>query len=209
MLGIYNLFFIVEILFGIAILILSIVIHEVAHGYAAAALGDPTARYAGRLTLNPVSHLDPIGSVVLPLVTYFSGGFIFGWAKPVPYNPHNLRYGQWGEALVALAGPASNISVAIVFGLLIRFAPLSETFISVAALVAFVNIILAVFNMVPIPPLDGSKVLFAFLPYRAQHIRYFLERWGFPLVILFVIFFWQMILPIAGTLFGVITGLKI
>jgi Zn-dependent protease len=196
-----------EIIFGIAILILSIVVHEVAHGYAAAALGDPTARYAGRLTLNPLSHLDPIGSVVLPLVTYFSGGFIFGWAKPVPYNPYNLRHGQWGEALVALAGPASNIALALFFGVLIRFAPISETFISVAALVAFVNINLAVFNMVPIPPLDGSKVLFAFLPYQAQYIRRFLEQWGFPLVILFVVFLWQVIAPVTSGIFTLITGL--
>lgn len=198
-----------EIIFGIAILILSIVVHEVAHGYAAAFLGDPTARYAGRLTLNPISHLDPIGSVVLPLVTYFSGGFIFGWAKPVPYNPYNLRYGQWGEALVALAGPVSNIALALVFGLLIRFAPISTSFVSVAALVALVNINLAVFNMVPIPPLDGSKVLFAFLPYQAQSIRIFLERWGFALVILFVVFLWQVLIPIISGLFTIITGLSL
>src|SRR5687768_676502 len=109
-----------EIIFGIAVLILSIIVHEVAHGVAADRLGDPTARYAGRLTLNPISHIDPVGSIVLPLITYFSGGFIFGWAKPVPYNPYNLRNGTWGEALVALAGPTSNIALALVFGLLIR-----------------------------------------------------------------------------------------
>ncbi len=197
-----------EIIFGIAILILSIIVHEIAHGVAADKLGDPTARYAGRLTLNPIPHIDPMGSIVLPLVTYFSGGFIFGWAKPVPYNPYNLRHGVWGEALVALAGPASNILIALIFGLLIRFAPLSESLLTVSALIALVNINLAVFNLVPIPPLDGSKVLFALLPPGREQIRYFLERWGMMLVILFIFVGWRVISPIIGTLFGVITGLQ-
>src|SRR4051812_20331887 len=97
-----------EVVFQIAVLIMSVVIHEVSHGYAASLLGDPTARLEGRLTLNPLKHLEIFGSVIVPLISYYAGGFIFGWAKPVPYNPHNLRPGRWSEAIVALAGPFSN-----------------------------------------------------------------------------------------------------
>src|SRR5262245_29317731 len=109
-----------DFLFIIIILIMSVVVHEVSHGFAALALGDPTAKYAGRLTLNPFYHLDPIGSVLVPILGYLSGGIIIGWAKPVPFNPYNLRDARWGEALVALAGPVSNIILAIIFSLIIR-----------------------------------------------------------------------------------------
>src|SRR5437762_845178 len=102
-----------DLFYSIAILILSVVVHEVSHGYAARALGDHTAEYEGRLTLNPLKHLDPFGSVLLPLMTYYLGGFVIGWAKPVPYNPYNLRPGRWSEALVAAAGPASNFAIAL------------------------------------------------------------------------------------------------
>jgi Zn-dependent protease len=195
-----------EIVFGIAILILSVIVHEVAHGVMADKLGDPTARYAGRLTLNPISHIDPVGSIILPLVTFFSGGFIFGWAKPVPYNPYNLRGGARDEALVALAGPASNILIAVAFGSIIRLAPLSESFLTIAAMIVLVNINLAIFNLIPVPPLDGSKILFAFLPLSAMRVRYFLEQWGFVLVILFVLFLWHLISPLIGVLFQLLTG---
>src|SRR5574343_2011521 len=112
-----------EFLFLIIVLIMSVVIHEVSHGYAALALGDPTAKYQGRLTLNPLVHLELLGSVIVPLIGYLAGGFIVGWAKPVPFNPYNLRNQKWGEALVAVAGPLSNISLAIIFGMFLRFAP--------------------------------------------------------------------------------------
>jgi len=103
-------------IFIIAILILSVVIHEVSHGYVAQMLGDPTARLAGRLTLNPIKHIDPLGSVVIPALLVITGAnFLFGWAKPVPYNPYNLRYGRWGEALVAGAGPVTNILFLVPF----------------------------------------------------------------------------------------------
>ena len=110
-----------DFFFQIAVLIMSIVIHEVSHGYAASLLGDQTARYQGRLTLNPVKHLDFVGSILVPTISYLLGGFIIGWAKPVPYNPYNLRPGRWSEAIVAGAGPLSNISLALIFGLLLRF----------------------------------------------------------------------------------------
>lgn len=197
-----------EILIGIVILIFSIIIHEVAHGYVAEWLGDSTARYAGRLTLNPIPHVDPIGSVLLPIITSISGGFIFGWAKPVPYNPYNLRHGTWGEALVALAGPASNLILVLIFGLAMRFAPISSGMMEMFALIVLVNISLAIFNLIPIPPLDGSKILFALLPYRAQQVRFFLERYGFFLVILFVIFLGQALFPVVRGLFSLVTGLS-
>lgn len=151
-------------------LIISIIIHEVSHGYIAEMLGDPTARLQGRLTLNPIPHIDPIGSVLLPaLLVLTPSPFLFGWAKPVPYNPYNLKNQKWGEAMVAAAGPGVNIVLALVFGLVVRFGigTLPVSFIALAAIVVYINILLALFNLLPIPPLDGSKLLKALLPFRA------------------------------------------
>jgi Zn-dependent protease len=206
-----------EFIFIIIILVMSVVIHEVSHGYAALALGDPTAKYQGRLTLNPFSHLDPLGSLVVPLIGYFAGGFIIGWAKPVPFNPYNLKPEklglppQAGEALVAVAGPLSNIVLAVIFGVLIRLAPvaLSPAFLSLASFVVLINITLAVFNLIPIPPLDGSKILFSFLPYRWQSIKLSLERFGLILVFIFIMFLWQVMGPIVRYFFSVLTSLQI
>jgi len=199
-----------DFLFIIIILIMSVVVHEVSHGYAALALGDPTAKYQGRLTLNPLPHLDLVGSIIVPLIGYFAGGFIIGWAKPVPFNPYNLRSAKWGEALVAIAGPLSNISLAVVFGLIIRFASdysfFSQSFLNLAGFVVFINIILAIFNLIPIPPLDGSKILFTILPYKWQAFRQSLERYGLILVFIFIFLFWQVMNPIVGFLFTLITG---
>ena len=197
-------------IFFIAILIMSIVIHEVAHGYAADILGDPTAKLAGRLTLNPIPHLDPMGSVLLPIILIVTNaGFLFGWAKPVPYNPYNLKKGKWGPAIVAVAGPLSNLFIAFVFGMVLRFGGslgLPDAFLAISIYIVFINILLAVFNMLPIPPLDGSKVLFSILPYKYQHIEQTLERYGF-IILLFVIFFaWGLIYPVIGFLFWLITG---
>lgn len=195
----------VEILFVILILILSVVIHEVSHGYAANMLGDPTARMAGRLTLNPIKHLDLMGSIIIPGLLVLSGSpFLFGYAKPVPYNPYNLQkysWGQkWGEAIVAIAGPGVNLFIALVFGLLARlgssFGFLSPAFIELSTIIVFINILLAVINMIPIPPLDGSKVLGAILPFSLAQsyarLRTVLEHnifFAFGLVILFIYFF--------------------
>jgi len=198
-----------DLIFQIAILIMSVVAHEVAHGYSARMLGDQTAEYEGRLTLNPLKHLDPFGSFILPLISYQLGGFLLGWAKPVPYNPYNLRPGRFSEALVALAGPAVNLAIAIFFGLILRLSALvsfSQPFLEIVASIVVINIVLAVFNMVPVPPLDGSKILFAFLPQSMLHLRDTLEQYGFALLLLFIFFLWQYLLPIVFLIFWLITG---
>ena len=198
-----------EFFFQIAILIFSVVIHEVSHGAVACALGDPTAKNEGRLTLNPISHLDFFGSFLLPVIMYMSAGFIFGWAKPVPYNPYNLKNQKWGPALVGVAGPVSNILIASVFGILIRFSAvlgLPEAFLQIAFFIVFLNLILAVFNLVPIPPLDGSKVLFALLPARSIEFQGILERYGIFILLIFIFFFSGLILPIVQFLLRLLTG---
>lgn len=199
-----------DFLFSIAILIMSVVIHEVSHGYAASMLGDQTARYQGRLTLNPIKHIDPFGSVIVPAISYFLGGFIFGWAKPVPYNPYNLRPGRWSEALVAAAGPASNISIAILFGLLIRVGIITNpAAVQITAMIVFINILLAVFNLVPIPPLDGSKLLFAFFPSSTFKLRGFFAQYGFIFILFFIFFLWKFIAPVITIIFSLITGIAL
>ena len=205
----------VDFIFQIAVLIMSVVIHEVSHGYAASILGDQTARYQGRLTLNPIKHLDFMGSFIVPSIAYFLGGFIFGWAKPVPYNPYNLKSGRWSEAIVAGAGPASNIVLAVLFGLLLRIGIASgvnwanPAFVQIMTMIVFINILLAIFNLVPIPPLDGSKLLFALFPDKLFQIRGFFEKYGLILVLFFIFFLWQFISPVIVLLFRLITGVSV
>jgi Zn-dependent protease len=189
---------------------MSVVVHEVSHGYSAYLQGDNTAKYAGRLTLNPLKHLEWFGSFILPVISYFLGGFIIGWAKPVPFNPYNLRNRRWGEALVAIAGPAANVCLALFFGLLLRFGvwtTLGAGFVYVAQAIVFINLILATFNLVPIPPLDGSKIVFSFFPNSLQNVRPFFERYGFFILIFFIFFLWQFMLPIVSHEFTWITGM--
>ena len=156
-------------LFTVAVLILSVIVHEIAHGYAANALGDPTAKLAGRLTLNPIPHIDPIGSVLIPgLMVLTNAGMLFASAKPVPYNPYNLKKQRWGEAVVGIAGVATNLALAIVFALIARFSLASgeQVFAGLAAIICYVNLFLGLFNLIPFPPLDGFTVLRGLLPYR-------------------------------------------
>jgi Zn-dependent protease len=194
---------------SIIILILSIIIHELAHGFMADKLGDPTARLQGRLTLNPLSHIDPVGSILVPLITSLAG-FTFGWAKPVPYNPYNLKNKRSGEFLIAAAGPASNLLIALIFGTILRFyAPVSaspQTFIIISSIV-IINIVLAIFNLIPLPPLDGSKLLFSILPGQYGRFRQTLETYA-PLWIIIVVFIlWQIVSPVVPLVFHLFTGM--
>lgn len=201
-------------------LILSIVLHEVAHGYAANWLGDPTARLAGRLTVNPIPHIDPIGSVVIPGLLFFSNaGFLFGWAKPVPYNPYNLRNQKWGEAMVAAAGPLTNLLLAVVFAMFIRFAHaigLSSSFMHMAGYIVYINILLALFNSIPFPPLDGSKIIEPFLPFGLQQKYHalvaYVERMGFLMLFLCIFIFmqilWMPLSIVVKSIFVLLTGMS-
>ncbi len=205
-------------LLALIVLILSVILHEVAHGYAADALGDPTARLSGRLTLNPIAHLDPMGSVIVPALLVLSGSpILFGWAKPVPYNPYNLRNQRYGEALVGIAGSATNILLAVIFGLLVRYgsaAGFDANALSLAATIAFVNLFLGVFNLIPIPPLDGFTTLRALLPWHlaeemARFERQMRTMGAFSLILLLLVFSYLFAGPFFAFvvwLFNLITG---
>ena len=186
-----------EQVFLIIILIISIVIHEIAHGAVANHLGDPTAKYAGRLSLNPIPHLDPIGSVLIPFILIITGSpFLIGWAKPVPINPHNLRNPKKDMAKIAIAGPAVNFIVAIFFSILIQTTPLSGEILTIFSIIIFLNILLGVFNLMPIPPLDGSKILFSFLPFSLEYIQDWMERYSLFLFFGFLFLLFQGIIPL-------------
>ena len=178
------------------------------HGWMADYLGDPTAKDAGRLTLNPLPHVDMIGTIILPLILVATGSqIVFGWAKPVPFNPYNLRDQKYGVAKVALAGPLGNIITAIFFGLLLRFFPGWPAQLSLLLqIIVYINILLAVFNLVPIPPLDGSKILAPFLPYSWQARLANLEYYGMIFVVLFLVVGSAIIFPIVQFLFSLIVG---
>ena len=224
-------------------LIYSVIIHEVAHGWMAMWLGDLTAKYAGRIDLNPVKHIDPFGSIVVPVGLFLLSGFAFGWAKPVPYNPYNLRNQKWGPALVALAGPLSNLSLAVlavligrvlpitdvmrgeVFstflgvisgggGFLERFGPFADSlsgsfsaiFFGLCLFVIFWNVLLAFFNLIPIPPLDGSKLLYSALSLRQETVM-FLERYGMFILFFLIFFFPAPISVVLNVALGFFFGL--
>jgi Zn-dependent protease len=164
---------------------LSAVIHEYAHAWMGNRLGDPTAKSFGRLTLNPLAHIDLFGTVILPLLMFLFTGWVFAYAKPVPYNPLLLKDQRWDPVKIALSGPASNFILAIAMGLLFRLMPLS-IFGSVLHYFVTANVILGTFNMMPIPPLDGSKLLFALLPSSLEQLRITLERFGFVILLAFL-----------------------
>ena len=176
----------ITIIFTLIILLFSIIIHEVAHGSVSYSLGDNTAKDAGRLTLNPISHLDPVGSIMLPLFLFILNLPIIGWAKPVPINPYNFNDQKWGEVKVSIAGSLANFIIALVFGLIVMFVSLPQSFLEIASLVIIYNIALGVFNLIPIPPLDGSHILFALLGERFNNIKKFLYQYGFFLLIFLV-----------------------
>ncbi len=190
---------------------MSVVIHEVSHGFMAEYFGDKTARFAGRLTLNPIKHLDFFGSVFLPaLLVLTHAPFLFGWAKPVPYNPDNLSNRKWGTIAVASAGILANILMAIIFGIIIRFTSdfyLPAGFYFITSIIVVINLALALFNLIPIPPLDGSKILFSFLPESFSGTMLLLEQYSLILLIIFIVFFSDYLYPILKYLFHFLTGL--
>ncbi len=209
----------IDLIFGLLILIVSVILHEVAHGYMANWLGDPTARLAGRLTLNPLVHIDPMGSIILPALLVFTHSpLLIGYAKPVPYNPHNLP-GKYDEGLVAGAGPATNILLALLFAALIRFggSAITPALLSAFSTIVYINMLLALFNLIPVPPLDGSKVLSAILPgalgraYESFRIRF--ERIGVLSGTLLILIIFYFLLPSFSTLlvglFSLLTGIAV
>jgi Zn-dependent protease len=204
-------------------------VHEFSHALAAFRLGDSTAKHMGRLTLNPIAHFDPLGGILLAVTFIGQTGFGFGWAKPTPVNPRNLEFGRYGEAIVAAAGPISNLILAIAVAIPVRYllanpglwgsvpAMLFETdgrgVGGVLPLFIYINVILMIFNLFPIPPLDGSKVLFSLLPPRvAWQWRPIVEQYGF--IILLLVFFFppgnsiggRIVIPIINAVFRFLVG---
>ncbi len=202
-----------DTIFYVAVLIMSVVVHEVAHGFVAEYFGDQTARYAGRLTLNPIKHLDFFGSILLPALLVISHSpFLFGWAKPVPYNPENLSNKKWGTVWVSAAGVLVNFFIALIFGIFIRFSEnldLPASFYMITSIIVMVNLGLGIFNLVPIPPLDGSKILLSLLPNSFFGFSEFLERYSLVLLIVFIVFFANYLSPILVFLFYLFTGLAL
>lgn len=199
----------------LAILIYSVILHEVAHGYVADLLGDPTARLSKRLTLNPIPHIDPIMTIAVPLLLIFSGsGIIFGAAKPVPVDPFNFREPKKDMALVALSGPLTNIGIAIVLAILFRVSSLIitdgsglEILLQILATGIKWNVALAIFNLFPLPPLDGFKVLTGILPDEIAYELQRLERFGFMLIFFVLFFFPSLIFGIISPVINTITRL--
>lgn len=181
-------------IFSLIVLLFSVIIHELAHGSVAFLLGDPTAKYSGRLTLNPLKHLDLFGSVILPILLFISGSpVLVGWAKPVPINPYNFKDQKWGSFKVAIAGPLSNIALAVFFGLIIRFTPADfiiqfSRFFIIIFFILSINLMLALFNLLPIPPLDGSWIIFKFIPEKFVSVKMFFEQYGI-FILIFLLFF--------------------
>ncbi len=196
-------------IFFLLVLIFSVIVHEVAHGLAALSLGDPTAKYAGRLTLNPIKHIDILGSIIVPLIcALLPGNLMFGWAKPVPVNPYNLKYGKWGDVIVSFAGPLSNIIIFLICGLSLRFFGdhIPQATASFLLMICITNIVLAIYNLIPVSPLDGSHILFAFLPERFQGIKKVMEAQGFLFAIIFALVLWQYFTPLIYWILSLVIG---
>ena len=182
----------VLIIFGV--IIISMTLHEAVHAFVGYFLGDDTAKAQGRLTLNPLKHIDPVLTIAMPILLYILGGPIFGGAKPVPLNPSRIRHGEWGMALVAVAGPLTNLLLAfIAFGVGVIFGVISTDGIAATLagqiiwLFVQVNLGFFIFNMLPIPPLDGSRVLYALAPEGARRVMEQIERYGLVIVLLIVL----------------------
>lgn len=200
------------ITFYIVALIFSVIVHEIAHGFVALHFGDETAKNAGRLTLNPLKHLDPFGSVLLPLMLAVSHLPVFGWARPVPYDPRNLRRPRQQSGLIALAGPLTNLFVAFIFAMLVRVLVATIGFAEYGVLIAlldvvvWVNIALTFFNLIPIPPLDGSGVLFSLLPPSARPFELFMYRYGMYILLALIFLGLDFLGPLVGGAHNLLVG---
>lgn len=205
-------------------LVFAIVLHEVAHGWVAEKLGDNTARSMGRLTLNPISHIDLFGTIIMPIMLFYvtNGRMVFGYAKPVPINPYNFKDPKKGMALSSIAGPGINLIMALSFAFILRVVlPMLEGFIPRSALESFVlplvlmlgygvliNVVLAILNMIPIPPLDGSRILYWLLPDKLASLYYRLERFGMLIIMALFAFnilgylIWPILEPVLYVLLG-------
>ncbi len=197
-------------LFLYLVIVLSATFHEYAHGFIAYKLGDSTAKDAGRLTLNPLAHIELMGTVIIPLFLLFYGGVFIGWAKPVPYNPYNLKDQKYGSLKVGIAGPGANLLIALILGIFLRIIYsgvlnlniFSDLFLAAISLIVYINIFLALFNLIPLPPLDGSKIFFDLFPRQRQY----LERIGFIGIFLALLLSFYFLAPLAGIFFSLITG---
>lgn len=176
-------------------ILLSMTLHEAMHAFASYWLGDDTAKLQGRLTLNPISHIDPFTTILLPLMLAAFGAPPFGAAKPVPFNPNRVRYGEFGAALVGVAGPLTNLVLAIIAGLVIRLGgpDIGAFGFTVVSTFMVVNISFFVFNMIPFPPLDGSRLLYAFAPEPVQRVMERIEAMGFSAIIFFMLLFYSFL----------------
>lgn len=175
-------------------------LHELAHGWVAYRMGDPTAKMHGRLSFNPIKHLDPVGSAMF-VITYLFSGFVFGWAKPIPVSPYYFKNRQRGMAIVGIVGPLTNFALAIIFGLILNWVEpsTSSRVFTVLWLLFQINVVLGIFNLIPIPPLDGSRVLGAFLPRNMYEKWVQVDRYGILLVVLLIVLF-------QGSFFRILEG---
>lgn len=201
-----------RIMFFIA-LVPAVIVHEYCHGRAAELMGDKTARLAGRLTFNPIPHIDLFGTIILPLILVFSGSpIVFGWAKPVPINPYNFKDPRKGMMYTGMAGPASNFIMAAIAGFAVRLGLFSYIPSIEAFLIYFliINIVLGVFNLIPIPPLDGSRVVSGILPYKLAREYNKLEQYGMIILMIIFLFFnerlWATIGPVMSFLVYLFLG---